>query len=197
MTLIPLDRIDPHPDNPNRMDDATLAKLERLVGASGTCPPLIVRPHPTDADRYQLLDGHHRCLVLRRLGHDVARCEVWTVDDADADLLLVTLNRLHGRDDPAQRGRVLARLADARGLAILVDRLPETAARLQRLIDLAAAPPTPAPPPKADDLPQAITFFLRAPVLRRLRRRLRAIDPDPSRALVRCLDLDERAVEAA
>ena len=60
MPLISLNALDAHPDNANHMPAATLAKLITHIRDSGEYPPLIVRPHPKNADRFQILDGHHR-----------------------------------------------------------------------------------------------------------------------------------------
>ena len=57
---VPLDRLRPHPANPNRMDPERRATLARHIEGSGRYPPLVVRPHPTEPEAYQLLDGHVR-----------------------------------------------------------------------------------------------------------------------------------------
>ena len=61
--------------------------------------------------RFEVLDGHQRLSVLRRLGRDQALCYLWPCDDATALVLLATLNRLEGEDVPALRSALLAELA--------------------------------------------------------------------------------------
>ncbi|MBE3070619.1 MAG: hypothetical protein IMZ66_10340, partial [Planctomycetes bacterium] len=110
--------------------------------------------------RYQILNGHHRARVLRDLGHTHARCDVWAVGDADARLLLATLNRLEGRDDPAARARLVARLASGPDGADLARLLPEPPDAVERLQRLAERPPGPAAPEDAVPPARPMTFFL-------------------------------------
>ncbi len=136
---IPLSRLHAHPQNANRMDDAFLDKLAANIQREGNYPPLIVRPHPKRRGHYQLLDGHQRSATLARLGFVDAWCYVWPCDDATALMLLATLNRLEGQDDPRLRAellRELAALLSADELALL---LPEDASALRNglaLLDL-------------------------------------------------------------
>jgi hypothetical protein len=162
-TLLPLDALAAHPDNANVMPPALFDKLVEHLRRADRYPPLIVRPF-TDPARpgvtHQLLDGHHRAAALRRLGRSDARCEVWPVDDDEALVLLATLNRLEGRDDPAKRGQLLARLTQRHDLKRLAELLPERREHIQRLLELADPAPPPRPPALLADSPVAVTFFL-------------------------------------
>lgn len=189
--LIELDRLHAHPDNPNRMGPAVRARLREHLARSGRCPPLIVRPHPRQPDAYEILDGHHRAELLRELHHRAANCEVWEADDAQAALLLATLNRLHGEDDPRRRGALLDRLRQSMDVTELRELVPESKQKLAALLALAHAPPRLAPPPRLQNMPEPITFFITARQKARLLEHLRQIDPsNPSAALVRLLALD-------
>lgn len=190
MPKISVDRLLPHPDNSNRMNDVMLEKLALHIERTSKYPPLIVRPHPTTAEHFQVMDGHHRLLVLQRLGHDEAECEVWEINDDDATLMLLTLNRLHGEDDPQKRGALLARLNNTLPLPEMAKLLPDDAMALAKLIDLTKAPPELAPPVEADEMPQAVTFFLRAQQRKRLLEMLREIHRDRSQALMLALELE-------
>jgi len=131
---IALDRLLDHPDN--AMSDAMFRRLAAQIERSGRCPPLIVRPHPTHADCYELLDGHHRAKALRQLGWSAAPCDVWPVDDVEATELLLTLNRLRGDDNAKRRGVLLKRLSELCGAEAreLAGRLPDDAKCITRLI---------------------------------------------------------------
>ena len=107
---LPLDRLRPHPANANVMDEERLEKLAENIRREGDYPPLVVRPHPEEQGSYQILDGHQRLDVLRRLGHQEATCYVWPCDDRTALVLLATLNRLEGQDDPLKRAELLREL---------------------------------------------------------------------------------------
>jgi len=187
MTLqwIPLDALQPHPENANVMPPRLRAKLKANLARTGRYEPLVVRPL-ADADSrcYQLLNGHHRAMALRDLGHTHARCDVWDVDDDEARLLLVTLNRLEGRDDPSRRAALVARLAEGRRSEDLARLLPEPPDALARLRKLAEPPPGPADPADVGPLPRAMTFFLATDQASLVREALRAAgsaDEHPSR----------------
>ena len=110
--------------------------------------------------QYQILNGHHRAEVLRDLGHTHARCDVWEVDDREARILLATLNRLEGRDDPSARAALVAHLAEGRTPEDLANLLPEPPDAVERLLKLAAPPPAPLDPGDLPALPRPMTFFL-------------------------------------
>lgn len=183
---VPLDALREHPANPNVMSRDVMAKLARHIRRTGCYPPLIVRQRHAHADdtcasdarpvgqTYELLDGHQRLRVLRRLKHPTARCVVWDVNDQEALLLLATLNRLHGDDDPRKRGDLLRRLSDQLGSDRLPRVLPETQAQLSRLTALETNPPALRPPDDVTRMPVAVHFFLLPEERRRLERVLRA-----------------------
>jgi len=212
MTLqwIPLDQLQRHPENSNRMPPRLMEKLKRHIQRTGLYEPLVVRPldecgvrnaecgvekerdagteerrdeepaagglllpftphsalhtphssFSTPHCRYQILNGHHRAEVLRQLGHTHARCDVWVVSDEDALLLLATLNRLEGRDDPAARAKLLAKLAGDRSPEDLARLLPEPADAVARLLKLTRPPPAPLAAGAAALAARPMTFFL-------------------------------------
>lgn len=133
---VALEAIEPHPLNANLMSAERLEKLERNIGREGKYPPLVARPHPDGSERWELLDGHQRLEVLRRLGHTQVVIFPWPCDDQTALLLLSTLNRLSGEDVPARRAQLLAdleQLLPAPELALLV---PESASEIEELLGL-------------------------------------------------------------
>ncbi len=197
MPNIPLDLLDNHPDNANRMGEDLLAKLVAHIRDTGNYPPLIVRPHPQHAGRYQILDGHHRAKALHQLGRMEACCEIWDVDEVQSDLLLLTLNRLCGEDDPYRRGALLKRAADLCDLSELAAKLPEDVQKIRKLIEATQAPPAPAQPPDLASMPHAVTFFLTRPQRDRLFERLKSVARDRSQALIEILQLSGEATECA
>lgn len=131
--MIPLDDLLPHPLNSNVMPADLQAKLRAHIKRTGRYPFLVVRPHPEEAGNYQVLDGHHRVAVLRDLGHTEARCDVWEVNDREARLLLATLNRLQGQDQPRRRAELVHELLAEMSLADLGGLLPESDRQLEEL----------------------------------------------------------------
>ena len=86
--MLPIGHLCPHPLNANVLPDDLKAKLRAHIKRTGRYPFIVVRPHPDEPDKYQILDGHHRIEVLRELGHREVRCDVWDVDEHEAKLLL-------------------------------------------------------------------------------------------------------------
>jgi len=224
MTLlwIPLEVLQPHPENSNRMPPRLMEKLKTHIERTGLYEPLVVRPMPAQAEpaapniaasrdrkvaggfpaaepscapkapptsrsgletgrraaRYQILNGHHRAEVLRGLGHTRARCDVWEVDDDEARLLLATLNRLEGRDDPSARARLVARLAKGRTAEELARLLPEPPDAVERLLRLAQPPPAPLTPEAMAPIARPMTFFLADEQYALIREALREVTRD-------------------
>lgn len=131
---IALDKLLPHPDNPNRMSRANFAKLVRHIKQTGQYEPLVVRPHPHKRGSFQIINGHHRCQALTKLGHTTVQAVIWKVDDEQTDILLTTLNRLSGRDMLDRKLAILRRLSRKRSAHDLAKLLPQTRGQLERLI---------------------------------------------------------------
>jgi len=131
--LVPLEDLMAHPLNSNVMPEDLREKLKAHIKRTGRYPFLVVRPHPEEPGKYQVLDGHHRVEVLRELGHSEARCDVWDVNDREAKLLLATLNRLQGQDVPIRRAELLHELLGEMSLDDLAGLLPESDKQLEEL----------------------------------------------------------------
>jgi ParB-like chromosome segregation protein Spo0J len=115
------------------MSDDLRAKLAAHIRRTGRYPYIVVRPHPEQEGKYQVLDGHHRAQVLRDLGHTEARCDVWEVDDREARILLATLNRLQGQDLPRKRAELLHSLLGEMNAGDLAGLLPESEKQIEDL----------------------------------------------------------------
>ncbi|MGB0768001.1 MAG: ParB/RepB/Spo0J family partition protein [Phycisphaeraceae bacterium] len=140
------------------MPKALLDKLANEIERTGLYPPVIVRPI---GERYQILDGHHRAVVLERLGHTAVHAVVWPVDDEQALVMLASLNRMRGEDDPRKRAALLAKLCVSMDAGELAKRLPEDVGRVNKLLELHhAAPPSPKPPNAMEEMPVCLHFFV-------------------------------------
>lgn len=155
---IKLEKLVPHPDNPNRMSRENFAKLLANIRRAGRYEPLIVRPQPADNRRFQIINGYHRFMALSKLGYKKADAVVWDVDDQQTDMLLVTLNRLGGRDLPAKRLKILERLADGIGSRTLGRLVPAATKQLNKLRDI-SIPALPVEPGAAG-LAEPMVLFL-------------------------------------
>ena len=137
---IPLDDLLPHPLNANVMPEEYREKLLAHIRRTGRYPFLVVRSHSKEPGKFQVLDGHHRVGILRELGYADARCDVWDVDDREAKLLLATLNRLEGQDQPLRRAELLHALLGEWGPSDLAGLLPETEGEILDLHSLLEFP---------------------------------------------------------
>ena len=131
--MVALDDLVAHPLNSNVMPPDLQEKLRVNIQRTGRYPFLVVRPHPEEKGKFQVLDGHHRVAILRDLGHTEARCDVWQVDDREAKLLLATLNRLQGQDLPIRRAQLVHELLGEMSADDLAGLLPETDKQLEEL----------------------------------------------------------------
>jgi len=112
---IPLDALDPHPENVNRMSLAEIQRVRDSIWRTGLYEPLVVRrlqpapatclPGCTPPPKYQIINGHRRAEVLRELGHTHARCDVWEVTDEEASRLVRTLNHVTNPADAERAAR--------------------------------------------------------------------------------------------
>ena len=192
---IALSQLFPHPFNSNVMPRPLFAKLVEHVKRTDRYPPVIVRrmvreesdaAHDGADARFQILDGHHRVAALRQLQRTSARCVVWEVDDDEAALLLATLNRLQGQDDPRKRAALVASLQEhGATLTALARALPERAEQLESLLRLNRPPLPPTEPQSLDDLPVAVHFFLSPLQRSQLNTRLRELGGTREEALMR------------
>jgi ParB-like chromosome segregation protein Spo0J len=133
---IAINRLVPHPENSNRMAPELIKKLEQNIRKSGNYETITVRPHPEFPGDFQILNGHHRVEILKRIGFEHARCDVWEINDADARLLIATLNRLEGNDVPELRYNLLKNLMDDFDMAQLESLIPENTQQLEKFLEL-------------------------------------------------------------
>jgi ParB-like chromosome segregation protein Spo0J len=152
---IPIDKLIAHPGNTNRMSKRNLARLVRNIERTGRYEPLIVK---RQGDYFQIINGHQRRLALRQLGCDSVDAVVWDVDDAEADILLSTLNRLRGSDVLEKKLALLNRLNRNMEASELARILPFTRSQIEKLRNIKV----PSAPAKIDPKSFAVpmVFFL-------------------------------------
>jgi len=109
MELIPIEKIMTHELNPNVMSKGDMKKLTKLIEEEKNYPPLIVNKKQDGS--LLLLDGHQRLNVLRDLGYDKIKCDVWEVDEKTELILLSTLNKLKGKSIGEKKRALFEELA--------------------------------------------------------------------------------------
>jgi ParB/RepB/Spo0J family partition protein len=158
LRTIRLEKLLPHPDNPNRMSKANFSKLVRNIEQTGRYEPLLVRPHPDKAGCFQIINGFHRYQALKQLGYKTANVVVWNIDDHQTDILLATINRLSGTDVLEKKLALLRKLNSKLSARELAKLLPVTSKQIERLANL-KLPATPANIP-TNGFAQPMVFFV-------------------------------------
>jgi len=175
---IALDKLDAHPDNPNEQSRVNFGKLVRNIERTGRYEPLIVRPSPDKAGFFQIINGHHRCQALMRLGYEAAECIVWDIDDKQTDILLATLNRLGGSDNLGKKLKLLKRLNKRLDSGELAKLIPQTQKQIERLANLKV----PSSPAKinAKHFLSPLVFFVRDAQQRQIENALSLVEEPKS-----------------
>jgi hypothetical protein len=133
---IRLDRLIEHARSPNVQSRVTFDKLVLNIELTRLYEPLVVRPMSERDGYYQIINGHHRKRALERLGHKECDCIVWDVDEEVTRLLLLTLNRLGGKDKLDKKLNLLRRLHKTFGSKKLGKLLPQSSKQIERLVDM-------------------------------------------------------------
>jgi ParB family transcriptional regulator, chromosome partitioning protein len=130
---ITISKLIAHPLNPNVMGREKFNKLAANIERTGLYEPIVVRPHPKKKNAYEIINGHHRVKALKRLGKAEADCVVWDVDDEQTAILLTTLNRLTGSDEPGKKIELLKELSKRYSPSELAKLLPQTKKQIEQL----------------------------------------------------------------
>lgn len=109
---LPIDSVEPDPQNPNELPDDMMDTLKQDVKERGFVQPIVVRPlgEVEGEKRYMLIDGEHRWRVLRDLGFEVVPAVVDDLSESDAKIRNITMNRLRGQLVPIKLAFLLADL---------------------------------------------------------------------------------------
>lgn len=82
---IPLNLIHPSPFNPRKeFDAAGLAELAESIRVNGLQQNLVVRPHPTKKEHWELMGGERRWRALNLLKAEGAVCKIEEATDAES-----------------------------------------------------------------------------------------------------------------
>lgn len=93
---VPIDLLEPNPFQPRTtMDTAALEELTQSIRVRGVLQPLLVRPHPSGEDRFQIVAGERRWRAASSAGlHEVpALVQAMTDTEAAAVALVENLQR--------------------------------------------------------------------------------------------------------
>ncbi|WP_289298248.1 ParB/RepB/Spo0J family partition protein [uncultured Reyranella sp.] len=97
---IPLDLIHPSPFNPRKeFDQAGIAELAESIRVNGLQQNLVVRPHPTKKEHWELMGGERRWRALNLLKAEGAVCKIEEATDAES-IALQLIENLQRQDVP-------------------------------------------------------------------------------------------------
>ena len=127
-----------NPWNPNRMDEATRAKIVTSMRTEGFTQPLVVRPNPTGATPWQIIDGEHRWRVAGEIFSkpSLTYIDVGPISDTQAKTLTARMNALRGEFDAIALARMVSEINDDIGLEAAESLLPWTTERLTSMVDM-------------------------------------------------------------
>ncbi len=136
--LIPLDQIDPNPDQPRR-EIGDLAELVASVREKGVLEPILVRPLD---GRFQIIAGERRYRAAREAELDEVPCVIRECSDAEVTEIALIEN-LQRRDlTPFEEADGLKQLADAYGYTheLMAERLGKSRTSVTEMLSLTAMP---------------------------------------------------------
>ena len=126
ITKLPLDLLTPSALQPRRhFDETALDELSASIAEKGVLQPLLVRPDPQHAGRYEIIAGERRWRASQRA--QVHEVPVHVTNLSDAEVLEVALIENLQRQD-------LTAVEEARGYKRLVDDFGHTQERVAEVV---------------------------------------------------------------
>ena len=140
---VPVERIEPNPSQPRmHFDEAALAELGASIKEHGVLQPILVRPHPTDSHRYQLVAGERRWRAARASGLREVPALVEQIDD-DTSLEIALIENLQREDlSPLEEAIMYQRMVDDHGYSVrrLAQKIGKDKGYVENRLRLANAP---------------------------------------------------------
>ncbi|AOX20865.1 ParB/RepB/Spo0J family partition protein [Kozakia baliensis] len=85
LATLPIELLEPGPFQPRQdMDEGRLAELADSIRSRGVLQPILVRPHPEEAGRYQIIAGERRWRASQLAGLHEVPVHARPLDDGDA-----------------------------------------------------------------------------------------------------------------
>ena len=138
-----LGQLSPNADQPRKFfESRALTDLVASVKQHGILQPIVVRPHPADAGRFQIVAGERRWLAAQQAGLAEVPVVVRELDDQQALEIGLVENVLREDITPLEEARALQRLIDAFGYsyAKLGERLGKNKAYVDHRVRLLKMP---------------------------------------------------------
>lgn len=94
---IKIEDITPNPWNPNEMTEAVFHHLKKEYKRIGYIQPVVVRPNK---GKFEVIDGEHRYKAAKEFGLKSIKCVVVEMDDNQAKITTINMNKIKGTDNP-------------------------------------------------------------------------------------------------
>lgn len=138
---VPIDRIEPNPENPRLLfEETALEDLAASIREHGVLQPILVRP--MGHDQFQLVAGERRWRAARRAGLATVPALVEELDD-EAALEIAVIENLQREDlSPLEEAAMYDKMVTERGYSIrkLAQKLGKDKGYLENRLRLADAP---------------------------------------------------------
>lgn len=117
VATIPMDQIDTNPFQPRmEFDPAELESLSESIKVQGLLQPILVRRHPTEPDRYQIIAGERRFRAAGLAGLTEIPTLLREMNDSDAAVVALVENLQRQDLNPLEEAEGYQRLMDEFGL---------------------------------------------------------------------------------
>ena len=103
----------PNPAQPRRsFDDSSIDELAESIRSRGVIQPLLVRPHPDEDGRFEIVVGERRFVAAGRAGLDSVPCLVRELDERETFVLSVAENVAREDLNPIDEAAAYRRMLD-------------------------------------------------------------------------------------
>ena len=103
----------PNPAQPRHsFDDSAIDELAESIRSRGVIQPLLVRPHPDEDDRFEIVVGERRFVAAGRAGLDSVPCLVRELDERETFVLSVAENVAREDLNPIDEAAAYRRMLD-------------------------------------------------------------------------------------
>jgi len=129
---VDVNAIQPNPWNVNKTTQRQQEAIEESLTYYGQVLDILVRPHPQEKGKYQIIDGEHRFLALKDKAEKVT-VSVIEAPDGEAKKLSVILNETRGQADKVELAQLLSSLSEEMDTG-LITGLPYTPEELEQML---------------------------------------------------------------
>jgi len=126
-----------------RFSKQRIEQLARSIESQGVVQPLVVRPHPREHGRFELVAGERRLRALKLLGRDTAPVLVRAITDGQMLEASLVENLQREQLTPIEEAQAYRNLLDHHGYTqeTLADRVGKERSTIANLVRLLGLPP--------------------------------------------------------